>query len=527
MFTTGIPQLSLGFFSAASMAVSVPSGIQVFAWIATIARGKMTLTTPALFVLGFLFIFTFGGLTGVMVAMVPFDWQAHDTYFIVAHFHYVLIGGMVFPLFAAFYYWMPQASRYPLSERLGRWVFGFMFLGVNVTFFPMHITGLMGMPRRVYSYPAGLGWDWLNLLSTGGALLIAAGVALFLFDLLRSARITAEDNAGNIWNAGTLEWLPSGTYSTRSIPIVRTLDPLWDQPNLAQDVEAGRYYLPGAATGRRETIVTSPIHARPQYVVLMPGPSWPTLLAAFFTAAFFLLLTVKQVTPAMACGVIAVAMVIWWLWETDQGPIHPDVDIGNGIILPVYVTGPMNHSWWAMVVLLLVGGTLFTCLLFSYLFLWTVSPGVWPSPADLPPLTSPVASATLYLVGSLALLLASRRLKLVPGESAWSVQTGLLLAALLMVAGVVLDLFAHYRSGLRPSQSAYAAAVYMIVSLQAFYVAVLVIMAIYTAARSFLGKLDGVRRSTFDNTMLLWHFTTAQGLLGLAVVALFPRLIGG
>ena len=120
MFTTGIPALSLAFFSAASMAVAIPSGIQVFAWIATIAAGRLRLATPSLFVLGFLFIFTLGGLTGVMVAMVPFDWQVHDTYFVVAHFHYVLVGGMVFPLFAAFYYWVPAFSRRALSERLGR-----------------------------------------------------------------------------------------------------------------------------------------------------------------------------------------------------------------------------------------------------------------------------------------------------------------------------------------------------------------------------------------------------------------------
>ena len=131
MFTTGIPALSLGFFSAASMAVALPSGIQMFSWIATIAAGRLRWSTPSLFVLGFLFIFTFGGLTGVMVAMVPFDWQAHDTYFVVAHLHYVLVGGMVFPLFAAFYYWAPAFSRRALSERLGKITFGLMFVGLQ------------------------------------------------------------------------------------------------------------------------------------------------------------------------------------------------------------------------------------------------------------------------------------------------------------------------------------------------------------------------------------------------------------
>ncbi|HEY8580565.1 MAG TPA: cytochrome c oxidase subunit I, partial [Beijerinckiaceae bacterium] len=286
MFTTGVPQLSLSFFSAASMAVAIPSGIQVFAWIATIASGKLQMKTPTYFILGFLFIFTLGGLTGVMVAVVPFDWQAHDTYFIVAHLHYVLIGGMVFPIFAAFYYWAPAASRRPLSETLGKTAFWLMFVGVHVTFFTMHITGLMGMPRRVYTYVPELGWGMLNFVSTVGAFMIAAGVLVFLVDLARNFR-PFQGDAGNVWNAGTLEWLPSGDHQTRSIPIVTSREPLWDQPHLARDVEDGRYYLPNAATGRRETIVTSPIDATPQYLLPMPGPSWPPFLAAILTAAFF------------------------------------------------------------------------------------------------------------------------------------------------------------------------------------------------------------------------------------------------
>src|SRR5688500_12698079 len=185
MFATGIPRLSLSFFQAASMAVAIPSGIQVFAWIATFARGRLQMNTPALFILGFLFIFVMGGLTGVMVAVIPFDWQLHDTYFVVAHLHYVLIGGMVFPLFAALYYWTPLVSRNALSERVGRWVFGLMFIGVNVAFFAMHVMGLAGMPRRVHTYAGGMGLDGLNMASTVGAFMVAAGVALFLVDVAR------------------------------------------------------------------------------------------------------------------------------------------------------------------------------------------------------------------------------------------------------------------------------------------------------------------------------------------------------
>src|SRR5690606_1252904 len=144
----------------------------------------------------------------------------------------------------------------------------------------------------------------------------------------------------------------------------------WDQENISEDVESGRYYLPGTATGGREALVTSPFDARPQYILQIPGPGWQPLLAAVFTAAFFLLLTVKLVLLSAVCGVLAVGFVIWWLWETDPGPSHPPTDIGGGHTLPVYMTGPMSHSWWAMITLMFVTGMIFTCLVFSYLFLW-------------------------------------------------------------------------------------------------------------------------------------------------------------
>ena len=204
-----------------------------------------------------------------------------------------------------------------------------MFTGFNIAFFPMHLSGLMGMPRRVYTYPAVMGWDVLNMISTIGAFLFAAGIALFLIDLVRNLRPAVSNTAGNIWKAATLEWLHNDVYGPRSIPIVTSADPLWDQPRLADDVEAGRYYLPGSITGRRETIVTSPIEAAPQYLLRLPGPGWTPLLAAIFTAAFFMLLTVKAVTLALICGVLAVAMILVWMWDSDPKPLKA-VDIGGG-----------------------------------------------------------------------------------------------------------------------------------------------------------------------------------------------------
>jgi cytochrome c oxidase subunit I+III len=526
MFATGIPQLSLGFFSAASMAVAIPSGIQVFAWIATIAAGKLRLNTPTLFILGFLFIFTLGGLTGVMVAMVPFDWQAHDTYFIVAHFHYVLIGGMVFPLFAAIYYWWPTASRKLLSEWIGYWVFGLMFAGTNIAFFPMHVTGLMGMPRRTYTYLSELGWGPLNAVSTVGAFMIAAGVLLFLVDAARKFRFSFGDNAGNVWNGGTLEWLQNDTYASRSIPIVTSREPLWDQPNLSNDVEAGRYYLPGAPTGRRETVVVSPLDAQPQYILRMPGePSWSSFIAAAFTAAFFLLLTVKFVIAAAVCAVLAIVAIIVWAWDTDPDP-SGEFPIGGGIVLPAYMTGPASHSWWAMIILIVVGGAIFASLIGSYLFLWLVNPGAWP-PAGvaMPALGWPAASAALYTASSGAMALASWALR-GAADQRWTVRFLILLAVALTIGAFTTDLYSQWRTGLNPSAHAYGAVVYGIIANQGQYVIALSIMGLYTIARSLAGLLDRNRRVTFDNTMLFWHYMAGQGLAGLAVASLFPRIVG-
>jgi cytochrome c oxidase subunit I+III len=528
MFTTGIPGLSLAFFSAASMAVAIPSGIQVFSWIATIAAGRkrLRITVPSLFVLGFLFIFVLGGLTGVMVAVVPFDFQAHDTYFIVAHLHYVLVGGMVFPLFATFYFWAPMVSRKMLSERLGRWAFWLMFIGFNTAFFPMHITGLAGMPRRVWTYSSYLGWDWLNLISTAGAFIMAGGVLVFIIDLVRNFRFSQQGVSDNPWNAGTLEFLPSDVYSTRSIPHVTSRDPLWDQPNLAQQVREGLHYLPNAPTGGRETLITSVIEAKPQYVIQMPGPSWTHLTAAVFTAACFLLLTIKAVAIALTCGVLAIVSCIIWAWQLDK-PDQGEVDIGGGIRLPTYMAGPMSHSWWAMVILMLVAASLYISYVFSYLYLWTVSPEAWApvgSPA-LPPLGYPLGSALLLTCGSGLVYWADKLLPAV-GRLSSLVPALLVLAAAFLAGAVGLEVLGHLRADLDPSANSYSAMVYMgsVLTGQAAFATI--ILFAFACGRLVTKRLNRKRRITFDNAALLYWYTAAQGLCGLALIHGFPRLVG-
>ncbi|MBV9772376.1 MAG: cbb3-type cytochrome c oxidase subunit I, partial [Gemmatimonadetes bacterium] len=275
MFTTGLPQLGQSFFTAASLMIAIPNSVQIFCWIATLWAGRPRFATPLLFALGFIFIFVLGGITGVMVASVPFDQQAHDTYFIVAHLHYVQIGAFVFPLFAGFYYWFPKITGRMLSERLGKWNFWLFFVGTNVTFFPMHFLGLMGMTRRVYTYLPGYGWGPLNLLASAGAAVITASVLLFLLNVLVSLRGGAP--AGDDpWGAPTLEWgtaSPPPTYNFLHIPVVQGLYALWERT-------ADAPVVAGMETRRREVLLTTVLDAEPDARYAHPGPSIAPLLCA-------------------------------------------------------------------------------------------------------------------------------------------------------------------------------------------------------------------------------------------------------
>nr|WP_314444275.1 cbb3-type cytochrome c oxidase subunit I [uncultured Sphingomonas sp.] len=522
MFATGMPTLSVSFFSAASMAVSIPAGIQVFSWIATLAIGKPSHNAPTLFVIGGLVTFVMGGLTGVMVAMVPFDWQAHDTHFIVAHLHYVLIGGAVMPVFAAIYYWVGMTSRRALSERLGKWVFWLFFTGMHLTFLPMHLTGLMGMPRRVYTYLPENNWEWTNLISTAGAFTMGAGVVLFLVDLARNFRFTVEDDAaGNTYGGGTLEWLPTGLYSSRSIPVIRSRYPLWDQPDLGKQVEEGRYFLPNAPTGLRETLITSPVRAEPQYLTIMMGPSvWP-LLGAVFTAGFFLLLTVQAYVLSILCLPLATFSILRWLWDTDRPPPAKQVDVGAGIMLPTYVTGPSAHGWWAIICVLVVAGMIFLMAVFGYLFLYGVHPSFWTVPTQrwwALPVTAAYAVAAL-------LVLYGWRLLGREGSTGWSPTAAVLFACLFSAAGLATDWLSWREQTIDPELTSQGAMSYAMLGLQAQLVAVALLMGIYLAARTARGLVTRPRNTTFNVVCLFLLYTCAQGAATALLIRLFPAAV--
>ncbi|MBV8686949.1 MAG: cytochrome c oxidase subunit I [Alphaproteobacteria bacterium] len=320
MFATGLPRMGYSFYTAATMAVAIPSGIQIFCWIATIWDGRPRFQVPLLYVVAFIVTFVIGGLSGVMQASVPIDLQVHDTYFIVAHFHYVLIGGAVFPLLGAITYWFPKITGRMMGEGLGKTSFWMIFLGFQVAFFPMHLLGMWGMPRRVYTYPTGMGWDEMNMLATLGSFVVALAVLLFVVNAVHSL-LRGAVAGPNPWDAPTLEWAtpsPPPQYNFAHIPVVASRTPLWDN----------RHHLPvvtGLRVDDRELLLTTVMEARPDLREASPLPSiWP-LWAAISTTCLFIS---SIFTPwAVLVGAFPVAAALTaWFWPKSPPSPEPVIE---------------------------------------------------------------------------------------------------------------------------------------------------------------------------------------------------------
>jgi cytochrome c oxidase subunit I+III len=522
MFTTGLPGISLGLFSAASQAVAIPTGVQIFCFIATLAAGRVTRSIPMLFAFGSLVIFVLGGLTGVMVAIAPFNFQSHDTFFIVGHFHYVLIGGALFPIFAGCYYFFPLINGKQLSDKLGKIAFWLTFIGFNVAFLPMHLTGLRGMPRRVFTYPAGLGFDTLNLTTSIGAFILAAGVAVVFWDLVRP-RGKQPYSERNPWGAGTLEWLqemPGKPWGMRSIPEIDSRYPLWDQSNFVRDVDEGRFYLPDAEEGKRETIVTSVIDAQPEQCLRLPGPTFITLFAALTTGGFFIFGTYHLWWLAFISLALAICVIIYWLWTgTAIIPEKDEKDVGLGLRLPIYVSGSASVGWWAMFITMLADLTAFVSLVFGYFFFWTIHQDFPPDPAAGPGVFWPTIAASL-LLGAWALTLLARRWN----KRDWTVgfYAGLLIAAGLAVCGGAALVAGPWVTGLDPKSHVYPATVWILVIWTAAHVAVGLIMQLYCLARRLAGRMTARYDIDIANVALYWHFVAVTVAITVAVIAGFP-----
>ena len=310
MFATPIPQLGRSFFTAASVLIAIPTGAQIFCWIATIWSGRPRFATPFLFTIGFIVVFVIGGLSGVMIASVPLNLQVHDTFFIVAHFHYVIIGGVVFPLFAATYFWFPKVTGRMLSERLGRWHFWLLFVGTNVTFFPMHLLGLDGMPRRIYTYLPESGWGDLNLIATIGAFTIASGIAVFIANVVVSLRSGVRAGP-NPWAGSTLEWIttsPPEPWNFEYTPCCESRTPAWSTEGVpATELPVAT----GLKTDRRHVLITTVLDAVPDNRHTHPKETIAPLLFAGALGVTFIGAIFTPWAYVIGFGLSGITFAIW------------------------------------------------------------------------------------------------------------------------------------------------------------------------------------------------------------------------
>ncbi|KQR83049.1 cytochrome c oxidase subunit I [Sphingomonas sp. Leaf343] len=521
MFATGLPKISLAFFSAASEAVAIPTGIQVFAFIATLWAGRVIWSTPLLYAVGSIAIFTIGGLTGVMVAIAPFDWQAHDTYFVVAHLHYVLIGGTLLPLFGGLYYYWPLITGKKLSDRIGRIAFWVMFAGANLAFFPMHLSGLEGMPRRVFTYPAELGIGGLNMASTVGAYLFATGVLMVCIDLALSP--TRPKGVRNPWNAGTLEWLAKPedeNWGIRSVPLIESRYPIWDQKDFVAKVDEGRFFLPDAEEMKRETIVTTVLDARPLQVVRLGTPSFIPMATAVALGSVFILTTYHLYWWSLAGAFVTLGCVLTWLWTgTAIIPEKPEKSIGHGIVVPLYISGPSASGWWAMFITMLADATAFSGLVFGYYFYWTVHPDFPPPDAAGPGVFWPMVAMGTQLASWAATVVARE----VHARGQVLVARGLLVVGIVLtLASLLAGLAGPWFTGLNPVDHVYPAIVWVLAIWTAAHAGVGAICQGYTLARSIAGRMTPQYDADLRNITVFMHFLALTAVVTYATIGLFP-----
>jgi cytochrome c oxidase subunit I+III len=449
MYTVGIPHVALSFFSAASALVAVPTAIQIFAWLATLAHGRARFSIPMLHIFGFFFVFVIGGLTGVMLAMVPFDWQAHDTHFVVAHLHYVLVGGFIFPMLAMAYYWLPHLTGRQPVQHLSHAAFWMIFVGFNVTFFFMHLTGLRGMPRRIFEYPPEFGWEVLNFVSSMGSFVMAMGFALVALDFILVFKF-GRPFRRNPWNAGTLEWAmptPPPSYNFASIPRIGARADLLDPNAIGPHLAAGKGYLGIPRYDRMEVVGVDSVTGEPDQLVVLPRQTILPFLTALATGAFFLLMLFKfyWATPAA----LALVILCFCLWSRPgNASFEKDmVSIGLGETVPVHIQSAAPPSYLAMVLTLIGDATLYISLLFGCLFLWISAPN-WP-PQDLP------RPDVISLMGAAALVALSSVGNRMARKSARMSLAGNMVSLAAHLASTAL--FVSFASDLTPSASSHAA----------------------------------------------------------------------
>src|ERR671919_1647950 len=324
MFTTGLGPVANTAFALSTMFIAVPTGVKIFNWLGTLWGGSLRLTTPMLFAIGFVALFIIGGLSGVTHSVVPSTYQQTDTYYIVAHIHYVLFAGALFGIFAGLYYWYPKLTGRFMNDRMGKVHFWLMFIGTNVTFGPMHILGLQGMPRRIYTYADGFGWNLWNLVQTVGAFIIAASILVFMANWVISRRRGREAGA-DPWDARTVEWLttsPPPPHNFDEIPVIHARDELWHR-KYAEDERGIPVEVVRGGAGDREPGTMGEIHDEPAghgdhsggHAIHMPSPSYFPLIAALGLPILCYGLVFAAIPAVVAGGIVTLAGLYGWALE--------------------------------------------------------------------------------------------------------------------------------------------------------------------------------------------------------------------
>jgi cytochrome c oxidase subunit I+III len=509
MFTTGIPKLSLAFFSAASLLVVFPTAVQVFAWIATLLKGRPRLELPMLYILGFLFIFTAGGLTGVMVALIPFDVQAHDTYFVVAHLHYVLIGGFLFPVLAGLYYWLPHITGNETYPVLGRTAFWLIFLGFNVSSLPMHLTGLLGMRRRIAGYPQEAGWNALNLLSSVAGFVLAFGFALVVIDTiltLRFSRMSRRDP----WKAGTLEWqmpTPPAAYNVAAQPRITERDPAWTGEDLGAKLASGQGYLSSLRNGWRETPGVDAVSGEPDQIIIYPRPTFIPLLTAACLGGFVLCMLFKLYLLCILPLAGVAASVWWWLWQSGQKTDFGLLDAGLGTRLPPHTESSAAPTYWGLVFTLMANGTLFSAFVFGFLFLWSSASG-WPPDGSVD------LAMGLLLMTAIALMAAAVFASMAARQDGPFLPWTAACASLAVTGFAVLfgQLVAY------APEHAYFATLTFAAGYGFFHAFIGVLMALFAILRERRGYISKTRRAEIRASRLWQLYSAGSGLIVLGIL---------
>ncbi|WP_277023874.1 MULTISPECIES: cytochrome c oxidase subunit I [Paracoccus] len=512
MFTVGIPHMALAFFSAASALVAVPTAVQVFAWIGTMWDGKVSFRLPMLYVMGFFITFVMGGLTGVMLAMVPFNWQAHDTAFVTAHLHYVLVGGFVFPMLAAVSYWMPLICGRWRVRGLGESAFWLILIGFHGTFFLMHMTGLLGMPRRIAVYPNNPEWEWLNLISSIFGMIMSAGFALFAFDVIMQWMFGRRSRR-NPWRAPTLDWampLPAPSYNFASLPGPRQAD-----ASALLPLARGEGLLPGAPRGFRETLVVEAGTGRPDHVAVLATSTWLPLLTSAAIGSFFAAMLVGLYWLAPLGMVLT--LIAAWKWGDIMGTDrdHAPATVAPGLTLPLHWQTRNTLARTGAIALLLADGTLYAALLFGVGFLSVVAPA-WPAPPSTLVSLPVIAAAALALAAMALGLLASHRAEAQRSHAAGAAWAGLGLAAALValvalaVVGLGLDdPRRHARDALRGA----------ILGFAVFHGVIAAMLALRSLRDAQTGRLSEVRRGAAPIWQMFQAFWLTTTAVSVALIA--------